>query len=430
MRRRLAFLVAATTSAVVIAFLVPLALLLRTLAEEKVLAGSAERALTVLSIADASPPSQIEGNVKSYLERTEQPPGTATTLYLPTGAMFGRAVFGDPGVDQAIDQKKSFVRRTDTAMITYKVLTGELGTYVARDQVSEEILHRGVLRSTLIIIGLGVLLMGASVVAADRLARRVSQPIQDVVRAADAMREGSLDVRVAEEGMPEVVTLARALNLLAERVGRLLAAERNAVADLSHRLRTPVTALRLDTEMITDPDVGERLRGHITQLERTVDAIVHDARRTSRTEAIGACDAAKVVRDRVAFWSALAEEQGRPLRTAVPDRPLLAKVSAGDLTDVVDVLLDNVFAHTEDGVPIEVWVVPRADGAIVLTVEDGGTGLPAGDIVSRGSSGRGSSGLGLDIARRAAMASGGWLELGQSRLGGALVRVVLGKADA
>ena len=157
-----------------------------------------------------------------------------------------------------------------------------------------------------------MLLLGVAVVAADRLARRVSQPIQDVVRAADAMREGSLDVRVAEEGMPEVVTLARALNLLAERVGRLLAAERNAVADLSHRLRTPVTALRLDTEMITDPDVGERLRGHITQLERTVDAIVHDARRTSRTDAVGACDAAKVVRDRVAFWSALAEEQGTP----------------------------------------------------------------------------------------------------------------------
>jgi signal transduction histidine kinase len=138
---------------------------------------------------------------------------------------------------------------------------------------------------------------------------------------------------------------------------------------------------------------------------------------------------ARVVRERVDFWSALAEEQSRPLRTAVPERPLRAKVSANDLSDVVDVLLDNVFAHTEDGVPIEVWVVPRADGAIVLTVEDGGPGLPAGDIVSRGSSGAGSTGLGLDIARRAAMASGGWLELGQSRLGGALVRVVLGRAE-
>jgi signal transduction histidine kinase len=328
----------------------------------------------------------------------------------------------------ALTTRQPLRRRVDGGVVTYRVLETRRGVYVARDEVDDEILHRGVLRSTLIVAGLGVLLLGLAVVAADRLARRVSGPIQEVVRAADAMREGDLDVRVAERGMPEVVTLARALNRLAERVGRLLSAERDAVADLSHRLRTPVTALRLDTEMISDPDVGERLRDHITQLERTVDAIVHDARRPTRSDAVGACDAAKIVRERVEFWSALAEEQGRPLRTAVPDRPLLAKVPAGDLTDVVDVLLDNVFAHTEDGVPIEVWVVPRADGAIVLTVEDGGPGLPAGDIVSRGRSGAGSSGLGLDIARRAAMASGGWLELGQSRLGGALVRVVLGKA--
>jgi signal transduction histidine kinase len=430
-RRRLSFLVAATTSAVVLAFLVPLALLLRTLAEEQVLAGSTERALTVLSIADASAPEDLELKITTYLDRTEQPVGTATSLFLPSGQVLGRQVQDDPGVTRAREQRMSFKRRQDGAVITYRVSDGGArGVYVARDEVSPEILHRGVLRSTLIIIGLGIVLLVAAVLAADRLARRVSEPIRQVAQAADAMREGSLDVRVSEAGMPEVVTLAKALNRLAERVGRLLSAERDAVADLSHRLRTPVTALRLDTEMITDPDVSERLRTHITQLERTVDAIVHDARRPTRTDAVGTCDAAKVVKERVGYWSALAEEQGRPLRTAVPERPLRAKVSSDDLSDVIDVLLDNVFAHTEDGVPIEVWVVPRADGAIVLTVEDGGAGLPAGDIVSRGSSGRGSSGLGLDIARRAAMASGGWLELGQSRLGGALVRVVLGRADA
>lgn len=315
-------------------------------------------------------------------------------------------------------------------MVTYRVATGPTGTFVVRDEVSDDNLYQGVLRSTLIVTGLGVVLLGVAMVSADRMARRLSEPIREVAEAAEAMREGRLDVRVAEKGMPEVVTLAKALNRLAERVGRLLRSERDAIADLSHRLRTPVTALRLDTEMISDPDVGDRLREHITQLERTVDAIVHDARRPTETDQSGACDAAKVVRERVDFWSALAEEQGRPLRTAVPDRPLMAKVTANGLTDVVDVLIDNVFAYTEEGVPIEVWVVPRADGAIVLTVEDGGPGLPAGDVVSRGRSGGGSSGLGLDIARRAAMASGGWLELGQSRLGGALIRVILGKADA
>ena len=75
-------------------------------------------------------------------------------------------------------------------------------------------------------------------------------------------------------------------------------------------------------------------------------------------------------------------------------------------------------------------MVPRADGAVVLTVEDAGPGLPSVDVINRGKSNAGSTGLGLDIVRRAALASGGSLELGRSRLGGALVRLVLGRAEA
>lgn len=430
MRRRLTFLVAATTSAVIVAFLVPMAYLLRTLADQNVSTDSIQRQLSVLALAGYFEAPVLERKVNEYLSR--QPDGTFTTLYLPDGEVLGDPVQDDAGVKEAIKRREAFSRTQDGALINYRVLfAGDNAdqAYVVRDVVSAQVRDAGVLRRTLAIGALAIGLLGAAALAADRLARRITGPIREVAQAADAMREGSLDVRVVETGMPEVVTLARALNRLVERVGRLLSAERDAVADLSHRLRTPVTALRLDTEMIADQDTSERLRAHITQLERTVDAIVHDARRPTRVESSETCDVARVVRERVDFWSALAEEQSRPLRTAVPERPLRAKVSANDLSDVVDVLLDNVFAHTEDGVPIEVWVVPRADGAIVLTVEDGGPGLPAGDIVSRGSSGAGSTGLGLDIARRAAMASGGWLELGQSRLGGALVRVVLGRAE-
>ena len=430
MRRRLSVLVAATTSAVVLAFLIPLALLLNTLAENRVLATAtshAQQVITTISVGGASS-VKLAANLLGPASD-----GTSTSLILPDWSIQPEGVAlskTEPGLLQARQGMNLTVRDGGGAIVyaPAQILGSGSGVYVARTVVPSEVLHAGVLKSTLIIAGLGLVVLAAAVIAADRLARRVSEPIRQVAAAADAMREGSLDVRVPETGPPEVVALATALNRLVERVGKLLSSERDAVADLSPRLRTPVTALRQDTEMIADPDVAERLRSHITQLERTVDAIVHDARRPVRADAVGSCDAARVVRERVAFWSALAEEQDRPLRTAVPDRPLRAKVDANDLADVVDVLLDNVFAHTDDGVPIEVWVVPRADGAIVLTVEDGGPGLPAGDIVSRGNSGAGSTGLGLDIARRAALASGGWLELGQSRLGGALVRVVLGRA--
>ena len=303
---------------------------------------------------------------------------------------------------------------------------------VARTEIGGNLLHQGVDRAIGIVAGLGLLVL-AGVRSSPRTGWRAGSPrrCSSSPRIADGMREGPLDTRVPEEGPPEVVAVAVALNRLAARVRQLLASERDAVADLSHRLRTPVTALKLDTEFVEDPDVAERLRGHVTQLERTVDAIVHDARRPSRSTqmATPSCDVGRVVGERVAFWSALAEDQGRPLRLALPDRPLRARLDAADLADVVDVLIDNVFAHTDDGIPVEIWVVPRADGAVVLTVEDAGPGLPSVDIINRGRSHAGSTGLGLDIVRRAALASGGSLELGRSRLGGALVRLVLGRAD-
>ncbi len=430
MRRRLSFLVAATTSAVVLAFLVPLALLLRTLAEDRAVAAATSQTQTLLAVAGAVPQGAELRPVVSGLVGTQRA-GT-TSLFLPSGEVLGPAV-QDPFVQQARRGTASFNRPLGSDVVVYASAPAGPGAgnglMVARTQVSERQLHDGVARATVIIGVLALLLLVAAVFAADRMARRVSAPIRDLAEAADAMREGSLSIRVTEEGTPEVVALAGALNRLAGRVEELLAAERDAVANLSHRLRTPVTALRLDTEGIPDQDVAERVREHVTQLERTIDAIVNDARRPTRSRVSTSCDVGAVVAERVEFWSALADDQGRSLRLALPERPLRARLDASELADVVDVLIDNVFAHTDEGVPLEVWLVPRADGAVVLTVEDGGPGLPGADVVARGKSGAGSTGLGLDIVRRAALASGGSLELGRSRLGGALVRLVLGPAD-
>lgn len=424
MRRRLSLLVGATTSAVVLAFLIPLALLLRNLAETRALSDAANQNQPALAVANvfsdlARQPDRAAGTVGVKA-------AGVTSLYLIDGTVLGPDIF-DPGVAEARTRRGSITRRTeDGGAVVLSVLLTKPGVIVARTQVSRAQFHKGVPEATAIVTGLGLLLLTLSMFAADRLGRGVSQPIRELATGAKAMRDGHLDVRVTERGTPEVMALAAALNQLAARVEQLLAAERDAVADLSHRLRTPVTALRLDTDSISDPEVAERLRGHVAQLERTVDAIVHDARRPTRAGG-NSCDVGKVVSERVAFWSALAEEQGRDMRMSVPeDRPLRAPLDAADLSDVVDVLIDNVFAHTEEGVPLEVWVAPRADGAVVLTVEDGGQGLPQADIIARGSSGAGSTGLGMDIVRRAANASGGGMEVGRSRLGGALIRVVLG----
>ncbi len=449
MRKRVTWLVAAITSAVVVAFLVPLTLLLRTLAEDRAVAAATLHAQTLLAVAGSAAPSGSTeptagtagiSSSPSVRELTGDQSVGEVTLYVFTSSSnpAAAAVVGpdvdDPGVRQAATATASSTRRGEPTIVYSTSASTRPGgqlVLVARTEIADDRLHHGVGRAVAIVGGLGLAVLLVAIVTADRLARRITAPLHELARAANSMREGPLDTQVPEEGPPEVSAVAVALNQLAARVRQLLASERDAVADLSHRLRTPVTALKLDTEFVEDRDVAERLRGHVEQLERTVDAIVHDARRPSRSQQMAAasCDVGRVVGERVAFWSALAEDQGRALRLALPDRPLRARLPEADLADVVDVLIDNVFAHTDDGVPVEIWVVPRADGAVVLTVEDAGSGLPSVDVINRVRSNAGSTGLGLDIVRRAALASGGSLELGRSRLGGALVRLVLGRAD-
>jgi signal transduction histidine kinase len=411
MRRRLSFLVAATTSAIVLAFLIPLALLLARLAESQAVTSAQGAAQTLARLAiEATAQDQLPAFIAPYRSAGR------ITILMPDGSQVGTPS-RDPQLTQTqqrpaamTDKLKSGPDRGDTAV--YVPAVGPDGTVVVRVLISADKLNNGIRRSTLIITGLAVVSLIGAVFAADQVAKRVSRPILEVAKAADALREGRLDTRAPVEGTHEVVALAEALNGLATRIEQLLATERDAVADLSHRLRTPVTALRLDADGIADIEVAERVRMHLAHLERTVDAVVRDAKRPIRETMAASCDICRVVGDRVAFWSALAYDQARVMHLTMPDREVRARLQSGEATDVIDVLLDNVFAHTDEGVEIEVSVSTRLDGSPVLSVEDAGPGLPAGDIV--------------DIVRRAALASGGQLELGRSRLGGALVRVTFG----
>jgi signal transduction histidine kinase len=423
MRWRLTLLVAATTSAVVLAFLVPLTLLLRSLAEERTISTVTNDAQNLAALAAGSGTEAA----RTKLAGTTDQLGTVS-VFMPDGTVIGTIV-EDPELRKAQKGLAFTIRANGQAVVYAPAMDQNGGTTVVRTAISSAELHHGVSRATWILAGLGLLLLGLSVGAADTLARRVSAPIKDLAATADSLHEGRLETRTAERGPPEVVAMARALNRLAARIEQLLISERETVADLSHRLRTPVTALRLDTESIADPELAERLDQHVAHLERTVDAVVRDARRPVRANVTARCDVAAVVGERVAFWSALAEEQGRSLRTWLPMRPTWARIDAVDLTDVIDVLIDNVFAHTEEGVPLEVTVNAGANREVALAVQDGGPGLPGADVVARGHSSAGSSGLGLDIVRRAAIASGGRLELGRSRLGGAKVQVVMGAAE-
>ena len=102
------------------------------------------------------------------------------------------------------------------------------------------------------------------------------------------------------------------------------------------------------------------------------------------------------------------------------------RVSAEDLGACMDILLENVFAHTPDGAALAIRLSRQASGGAWLVVADDGPGFPSADSTERGHSGGGSTGLGLDIARRIAESSGGALTIGRSASGGGSVTVGLG----
>ena len=430
MRRRISLLVAATTSAVILAFLIPLGLLVRTLAEDRAVAGASQEAQQVATLAAGV--SDIR-QLTDLVNLVDQKSPRATSVLLPDGTLIGTAPPGSPqSAADVVSRARAGYAFTllghETAQIVVPVVTSR-GTLVVRTAISGGDLRQGVTTAWLTFAGLGVVLMVVAVVAADRLGRRVSAPVSELAAIAHRLRAGELDARAVPRGPAETVELGTGLNRLADRIGELLTAEREAVANLSHRLRTPVTALRLDVDAVTEPDLADRLRDHIGHLERTVDAIVKDARRPVRGALGRSCDAASVVRDRVAFWSALAADQGRDLTVSIPAVETLAAIDATDLMDVVDALVDNVFAHTPDGTAFAVSLRGSDPAKVRLEVADSGPGAPNPDVTLRGHSTAESTGLGLDIVRRAAIAAGGELVLDTSPSGGLLAIVTFAIAE-
>jgi signal transduction histidine kinase len=206
-----------------------------------------------------------------------------------------------------------------------------------------------------------------------------------------------------------VAESGRAFNQLAERLTDLLAAERERVADLSHRLRTPLAALRLQAESARDPDDRAALITDIVHMESEVTALIEDVRRTD-VDGPASSDLAEVAEARMGFWQVVAAAQDRTATMVRPDDPIPVGVTDADVLAVLDNLVQNVLTHTEVGVAFNVSVT--ADPP-TLTVADEGEGLASPAVFSRGTSGGGSSGLGLDIVRQIAEGSGGSVTLGR-----------------
>lgn len=439
LRTRITWLSAALVAGVVTAFVIPLCLLVRTMAEDRAVSVTRSDAQSVaMIVASVDNPASLPAVLAPTLGSRTAP----TVVELPGGAVLHDTVGSASTVSAATDSPER--KAEDAALIAaartsnrsvattagdrfhvlipVRVLDGVVIVHSVSDLAA---VRRGVYTSWAILVAAGLLLVLVSVLVARRQSDRISTPVMAIADVAHRLRSGDFAARATAAGPVEVEELGAALNQLADRIEELLRLEREGAADLSHRLRTPVTALRLDTDQVADPLLRARLRDHVDDLHRAIDSVVADARRSTREAMGGRCDARAVLVDRAHHWGPLAEDQGRAVTVFVDEAetaPAIVGLAAQDLADLVDNLVDNVFAHTPEGTPMRLALY-AFDGSAELWVEDGGTGGPERVTPARGESGAGSTGLGLDIVRRLAAAAAGSVHFESSSLGGLAVVV-------
>ncbi|MDJ0954584.1 MAG: HAMP domain-containing sensor histidine kinase [Acidimicrobiia bacterium] len=436
MRQRVAILSLAISTLVVIAFMIPLALLLRNQAQNRALSRSETLAQAIATALIVDTARSEDGEVSLPAAQTVLEVfgagADAVTILFAEGEQVGAAVVNTDNIDVAFSEARAFTAFTEGgAEVLVPLLSADVPDQavdvVVRSFVPDDDLSEGVWVAWGMLAGLGVFLVIVAVVAADRLGRSVVRPVQELSQAALALGGGDLDRRVTPAGPDEIADVGVAFNFLAERLKLLLAEERESVADLSHRLRTPLTALRLQAETLSDREASAVLLDDIDRLESAVDRMIEQARKPSEEKGPEQADLGAVVRHRATFWKVLADEQNRPVDVQTSGGRLPVAMSGQDLGALIDTLMENVFSHTSPGVGYRIEARPGfSDGQVILVVEDSGAGFEHDSALERGESGGGSTGLGLDIVLRAAQRTGGGLKIGESALGGARVEVVFG----
>jgi signal transduction histidine kinase len=274
---------------------------------------------------------------------------------------------------------------------------------------------------TLLIIGLVALLaVVAAVVLAIRQANRLASPLTDLAETAERLGSGDPRPRHKRYGVPELDRVADVLDSSAERIARMLTAERRLAADASHQLRTPLTALSMRLEEITltdDPDtVKEEATIALTQVERLTDVVERllTNARDPRTGSAVTFDLDEVIQQQLAEWRPAYRSAGRAIVSS-GKRHLTAVGTPGAVAQVLAALIENSLMHGGGTVALRTRVTGNQ---AVIEVTDEGPGVPAdlgARIFERAISGRNSTGIGLAVARDLAEADGGRLEMLQTQ---------------
>jgi signal transduction histidine kinase len=343
-------------------------------------------------------------------------------------ALAGRLVSGT---------RRSDTLDTDLLYVAVPVASGgEVHGVVRLTYPTQEVDDR-VREVWLTLAGVAAVSLVAAGALATALARSVTRPLRELEGAATAMGAGDLTSRAPQDrGPPEVRALARAFNETSRRLEELVDAQDAFVADASHQLRTPLTALRLRLEnlaAVVDDDVSEvdAALAEVGRLSRLVDGLLALARADRAAAAATAedIDVTALVQERREIWLPVAEDRGVDL---VLDGPtgVVARATPDRLAQSLDNLIDNAVEASPVGTTIRLVIEHRPEGARIH-VRDEGPGMTvdqrehAFDRFWQGPAGSGSTGLGLAIVRKLVLADGGRVELCEADGGGLDARIEL-----
>lgn len=271
-----------------------------------------------------------------------------------------------------------------------------------------------------LLLAIIVAVLGGAVVAV-LTARRLSEPLSDVARRAAAMARGDFSSDWPTYGIDELDRVSSALADANQEIAWRLEREGEIVGDVSHQLRSRLTAIHLRLDELTlhdDPAVVSEAEAGVEQVERLateLDEMIAASRADSKARV--AIDVVTVVETLVQDFAPTFASEGRVIRAVVDGAAPQVYGRPGRLREALSVLVDNACVHGAGECVISVGTVSSSE-MVRITVADTGPGVPDGlvpDIFRRGVSGDDRSGYGLSLARALVEADGGRLDLIQRR---------------
>jgi signal transduction histidine kinase len=453
MTRRVAAALVVLTLALLVAAVVPLALGAIAHERDSFIQDTARTAASIAGIAEARLGDGVSDDpaLSAALVTAARQGDEMLLLNSRGGVVVSQGVPQDPGWRQLVAQS-TLQNDPTTELMSNRVIAVQtvwddgklsgtaIGTVVLERPTGP--LDQNIANLWLYLVGLSGAAMAAAVLIAIYFARWVSRPLARLDTAARKIADGDLTVRAKTRyGPPELRRMAATFNMMAGRLEALVHGHRAMLADASHQLRTPLTALRLRLDLLaadSAPAAAAELAGaqeEIARLSRLVDGLLATARAEAVTEQLEQIDVMEAVSERVAAWQPVADGNGVKLLADAPSPapPAWVALGAGHLEQILDNLLDNAIeAIGAEGGIVRVSVAKSETGT-TLTVADDGPGMTAHErsraFLRYTTGSQNGTGLGLAIVHRLVTANGGAIRLADTPGGGLTVAVELPSPD-